>query len=336
MSIEPKPPQILRHRKCREEIEIKRGLLRAVHRHPARVVGVFADEEIVRDDIAAVGKPHVRAEERRDVVAHRAEESLAQLDAALETQVVFDQVVGGAVVEVDVVAVGALEAIVAQGRDVHGIEPRHIAHAGELGGRGVALHAHPMAVATPTVERAVFATFEAGVEDVAPLDDVAAPHVVVDVDGGAGHVVDREVAEHDAARLGDENAGDLFLHRANLRHQAVAHEAAIRKILVLRPGLEIELRIGGGAVEHRGREEGDEALVERFAVHLRRRADFRGGPAPRVGPAGAHGRVAALEQHRAGADAEEFAAGDFRAAIVVLHKDAVAADAVEAALLKRA
>ena len=278
----------------------------------------------------------MRAEERRDVVAHRAEESFAQLDAALETQVVLDQVVGRAVVEINVVAVGALEAIVAQGRDVHGIEPCQVAHAGELRGRGVALHPHPVAVATPTVERAVFAAFEAGVEDVAPLDDVAAPHVVVDVDGGAGHVVDREVAEHDAARLGDEDAGDLFFHRANLRHQAVAHGAAVGKILVLRSGLEIEMRIGDGTVEHRGREERDEALVERLAVHLRRRPDLRGGPAPRVGPAGAHGRVAALEQHRAGADAHKFAAGDFNAAIVVLHKDAVAADAVEAALLKRA
>ena len=86
----------------------------------------------------------------------------------------------------------------------------------------------PIAVAAPGIEGAVVAGLLHRVEDVAELDDVAAPAAVADVDAGPRHVVDRAVADGDALRQVDLHAGGLFLHAAREVDQAIVHQAVGR------------------------------------------------------------------------------------------------------------
>ena len=68
-----------------------------------------------RNDVLAVLEPDVRMEAvvDHDVVLHHAVEAFAVLQAAVQAEVVVDVVVGGAVVQVDVPAVVAAPAVVA-------------------------------------------------------------------------------------------------------------------------------------------------------------------------------------------------------------------------------
>ena len=59
----------------------------------------------------------------------------------------------------------------------------------------------PEAVAAPGIEAAVVAGLLDRVEDVAVLDDMAAPAAVADVDAGARHVVDGAMADGDGLAM---------------------------------------------------------------------------------------------------------------------------------------
>ena len=67
----------------------------------------------------------------------------------------------------------------------------------------------PETVASPGVEGTVVAGLLYRVEDIAELDEVAAPAPIADIDAGAGHVVDRAVTHRDVL-------GQLDLHGRRL------------------------------------------------------------------------------------------------------------------------
>ena len=135
-----------------------------------------------------------------DVVRRDAVEALAELEAAVQAAGCCNLVVRRAVVEVDVPAVVAAPAVVAEDGWV---APCRGAAGSGSAATSLSTTPHvglPEAVAAPGVEAAVVAGFQHGVEDVAELDEVAAPAAVADVDAGARHVVDRAMAHGDALR----------------------------------------------------------------------------------------------------------------------------------------
>ena len=149
-------------------------------------------EDIARHAVTGFVIPDVRVQRvaDHDVVAHRAEESLTQLDAAGGDEVVFDQVIGRAVVEVDAPTVPAVEPVAAQDDRVDRVqlgegfdEPEPVAARARPD--SVEL---PEAVPAPGVERAVVVRLPHGVPRVVTLDAVAAPGAVVHVDRGPGMV----------------------------------------------------------------------------------------------------------------------------------------------------
>ena len=138
-------------------------------------------------------------------------------------------VIAGAVVQVDVPAVVAAPAVVAQdGRSSR----RPSSGRSGFGLTHVVIVVDSLrpqiAVAAPGVERAVVAGFLDGVEDVAELDDVAAPATVADVDAGTRHVVDAsngdgddpaDMAICDSRRL-FFNAPDARIRQSSTRQSA--------------------------------------------------------------------------------------------------------------------
>ena len=64
-------------------------------------------DNIISYNIVTVGIPHMEMYRvvYSDIAAHRAEAALTQLDSAGQAEIVFDDVVGGAVVKVDIPAV---------------------------------------------------------------------------------------------------------------------------------------------------------------------------------------------------------------------------------------
>lgn len=105
----------------------------------------------------------------------------AELQSSVEAEVVVEVEVARSIVQVDVPAVVAPPAVVVQDDRLAAIPQGHVRI---LGPRR--LPQVPIAVAAPGVERAVVAGLLDRVEDVAILDDVAAPAPVADVDAGAG------------------------------------------------------------------------------------------------------------------------------------------------------
>src|SRR5271168_4771349 len=110
--------------------------------------------------------------------------ALAQLDTSVQTQVVFDDVVAGPVVEVDVPAVVAAPSVATEpGRPAAVVEQRQVGvfpdplvHGGDV--------RQPVTIAAPRVERSVVAGLLDGVEHVASFDDMAAPAAIANVDPG--------------------------------------------------------------------------------------------------------------------------------------------------------
>ena len=212
-------------------------------------------------------------------------------------------IVAGAVIEVDVPAVVAAPAGVPQDRRLPGVPSRHL---GVVGRHRVHLPAVavPEAVAAPRVERPVVAGLLDRVEDVAELDDVAAPAAVADVDARARHVVDAAMADRDLLGHRDLDAGGLFFHAADAGDEAVVHAAL------------------GGVVG---------GLRPRRLVHLVERH----GPPDLVGRR-AHRAGVAHEADAAGPRLGDPAPGYLHAAVVVIDKYRVAAGGVEEAVGHRA
>ena len=135
-------------------------------------------------------------------------------------------VVGRAVVEIDVPAVVAAPAAVANDVRLHRVEEHHV-----LVGfpRPVVVQIEtgqpPVAVAAPGIERAVVARLLDGVEDIAELDGVAAPAAVAEIDARPRHVVDRAVPDGDSLGHVQRDARRLLLHLADVVDQAVFHQA---------------------------------------------------------------------------------------------------------------
>ena len=229
--------------------------------------------------------------------------ALAVFDSAVEAEVVFDDVVRGTVVEVDVPSVVAAPAGVTQGVGHDHVEQRQL-RGGLHPGVDFGCLWHPEAVAAPGVKTAVVAGFLDGVEHVAELDEVAAKGAVADVDAGARHVVDRAVAHGD--RLGDVDlhAGGLLFHPTGQVDQAV-----------------LDQRIGGVVGGQRsGR--AVECFELQGLVVVKKRISHR--------------LLVADEADAAGAGLANFAAANGDAAVVIINKHRVAADLVDECVGERA
>ena len=92
----------------------------------------------------------------------------------------------------------AAPAVVAQVGRLDGIQQWQILMAIADEGVGIGSAQAPPAVPTPGIEGAVVAGLEHGIEDIAPLDDMAAPAAIADVDPGARHAIDGAIAHRDA------------------------------------------------------------------------------------------------------------------------------------------
>lgn len=114
------------------------------------VVGHY---DVARKDVATLLKPKVGVQRVVDdyVVFDRAVEPLAQFDASVEAQVVVDMVVCGTVVEVDVPATVAADAVVAYDDGCHHVgQDQSRIVAGDL--RHGSVVGVPVAVASPRVD----------------------------------------------------------------------------------------------------------------------------------------------------------------------------------------
>ncbi|OPZ04410.1 MAG: hypothetical protein BWZ10_03163 [candidate division BRC1 bacterium ADurb.BinA364] len=285
MDIDSEPLDFLRGRIPAKQIAIEHAIAARAgfDLHAARRIRRRIHDDIFPHDVGAVGIPNMRTEKGCDVVLHHAEIALAALDAALQADISHDLVIRRSVVEVDVVAIGALQAVVAQRDRSRRVQPGQPPHGLALPRSRTARHANPIAVAAPGVERAMLAGGHRSVENVVPFDGMPAPAAIVDVDCGAGDIVNGVVADGDRLGLGDEHAGDLLFDRAQLAHPVVLDQAASRIIAVCRPGLHIHQRMA--AIQHLRRKLGKGNAVEGLAIDQGNLAHFVRRPAPGMGPA---------------------------------------------------
>ena len=84
----------------------------------------------------------------------------------------------------------ASPAVVAQDRCLYGVEEGDVSVFAEGNGVEIDVAQAPEAIASPRVERAVVACLFDCIEDVAKLDDVAAPGAIADIDACPRHIVD--------------------------------------------------------------------------------------------------------------------------------------------------
>src|SRR5579872_3011717 len=120
---------------------------------------VRGKNNVTAEDVPAVAKPDMRVERivHDDVILHDAIKTLAILEAAIETKVVANLVTGRAVVQIDVPAVIAAPAVVAQNDRFHHVEQRQLPVFAQHHRVQVHSFQSPVAVPAPRVERAMVA-----------------------------------------------------------------------------------------------------------------------------------------------------------------------------------
>ena len=176
-----------------------------------------------------------------DVVLHHAIKAFPKFDPPSQAEVVIDQIIRRAVVQVDIPPVIATPAVVAQDVGLDVVKLRQVLVFTERDRVQVNVLETPKAVAAPGVERAVIAGLEHGVEDIAKLDDMPAPATVTDVDTRAGCVVDRAMPHGDVHGHVDLHTRYLFLDPTDVVHQAIFDQAIGRVVGCFRPWRKIEL-----------------------------------------------------------------------------------------------
>src|SRR5205085_9204247 len=90
---------------------------------------VRPEYDVVAENVLAAGEPHVGMKRviDHDVVLYRAVKAFSQLDSSVQSHVVVDAVIRGAVIQVDVPSVVASPAVVAQRHRLHGVQARELA-----------------------------------------------------------------------------------------------------------------------------------------------------------------------------------------------------------------
>lgn len=195
------------------------------------MVGILPDDVVFEGGLA-VGVPDMRAERPvdDDIVGDCAEVTFTEFDAPGEAEVIGDQIVAGAIIQVDIPTVIAAEAVVLDG---YGFLAFPFGHVGVLGNPllGYGPVRMPEPVSSPAVEGAVVTGFEDRIKHVIPLDEVASERAVTDIDAGARAFVDGAVAYSDGVGHGDIDAGGLLFNPAGCDDQAVFDEAGYGEVV---------------------------------------------------------------------------------------------------------
>src|ERR1039457_881300 len=192
-----------------------------------RIGRIVVVEDVVGEYVVAVLGPHVHTHpgtHGKHVVVAGSVVTFAPLETAGQEDVVRDLVVGRAVVQVHVPALVAPPAVVPHEDRLHGVENLETGRGGHPGVDRADVGI-PVAIAAPTVEGAMVAGLEHGVEDVVVLDDMPAPAPVANVDTSPRHVVDAVVADGDFRRHVEPDTGHLLLRIADVVNQVVRDRA---------------------------------------------------------------------------------------------------------------
>lgn len=148
---------------------------------------VSLQEQVALNDVSAIFEPYVRMQGivDDDVVFNGSVKSFSQFDTPMQTKIVVDMVIGTSIVQIDVPAVIASEAIVPDDCGVAGVQQDQF----WVFGRAFAHFSVgwvPESVASPGVERAVVAGFQYIVESIVVFNQMSAKSTVADIDSSSG------------------------------------------------------------------------------------------------------------------------------------------------------
>jgi hypothetical protein len=206
---------------------------------------VRGHDDVALEYVATVLEPDMRVKGRihGDVVADDAIETFPQLETTRQQEVLFDDVVRRAVVQVDVPPVLALEAVAP-----HDDRFDRVQRDQRTVGRHAPVHflpvGMPVTVPPPTVECAVIGGFAHCVEHIVIGDPVPAPGAVADVDARPRHLIDRVVVDRNARGHRDFHAGRLLVDQADVMDQVIFRHAVARILVRLRAGRPVDRRQG--------------------------------------------------------------------------------------------